>query len=94
MKELCFGFVMRIFAKVLLLTFCLVQASVAEQDIVLSALTLDQATQSILGKNKTKVLGAKTELIKGKKVHVIKILTSEGRVQYIKIDVDTGKSIK
>ncbi len=85
---------MHIFAKVLLLTFCLVQVGFAGQEIVLSALTLDQATKKVLGQNKSKVLGAKTELIKGKKVHVIKILTSDGRVQYQKVDVDTGKLVK
>ncbi len=85
---------MHIFAKALLLTFCLVQVSFAGQEIVLSALTLDQATEKVLGQNKNKVLGAKTELIKGKKVHVIKILTSDGRVQYLKVDVETGKLVK
>lgn len=85
---------MHIFAKVLLLTFCLVQPCFAAQEIVLSALSLDQATQKIIGKNKNKVLGAKTELIDGKKVHVIKVLTSDGRVQYQKVDMETGKLVK
>jgi len=85
---------MQTVAKILLLTFCLVQTAFSEKEIVLSALTLDQATKEIIGQNKNKVLGAKTETINGRKVHIIKILTSDGRVQYLKVDADTGKVIK
>jgi len=77
-----------------LLTLCLMQAASAGTAIVLSALTLDQATKQIIEQDKNKVLGAKTEVIEGKQVHVIKILTSDGRVQYLKVDADSGKLIK
>jgi len=70
------------------------QAASAGTAIVLSALTLDQATKQIIEQDKNKVLGAKTEVIEGKQVHVIKILTSDGRVQYLKVDADSGKLIK
>lgn len=85
---------MQTIAKVLLLTFCLVQVSFAGKEVIFSVLTLDEATKKIIEQNKSKVLGAKTELIDGKKVHVIKILSDDGRVQYLKVDVETGMVIK
>ena len=78
---------MQTFIKVLLLTFCLTQTAFA-------ALSLDQATRKIMEQNKSKILGAKTEKIDGKEVHVIKILTQDGRIQYLKVDAGSGKIIK
>jgi len=81
-------------AKILLLTFCLLQSVNAGENVSFAALTLDQATKKIIEQNKNKVMGAKTEVIDGKKVHIIKILTSDGRVQYLNVDAQTGKLIK
>ena len=78
---------MQTFIKVFLLTFCLTQTAFA-------ALSLDQATKKIIQQNKSKILSAKTEVINGKNVHVIKILTQDGRIQYLKVDADSGKNIK
>ena len=80
--------------KILLLTFSLVQLAYAGKDVSYSALTLDQATKKIIEQNKNKVMGAKTETVDGKEVHVIKILTSDGRVQSLNVDAETGKLIK
>lgn len=55
--------------------------------------TLDEATKQIMLDTKNKVLAAKTELISGKKIHVIKILTATGHIQHIKIDAVTGKTL-
>ncbi len=77
-----------------LLFFLFTQTVFAEQEILLSALNLDQATKQVTEANQSKVLGATTEIIDGKKVHIIKILTSDGRVQYLKVDESTGKTIK
>lgn len=85
---------MRAISKVLVLVFCFVQTVYASKEMIFSVLTLDQATKKIIEQDKNKVLGAKTEVIEGKEVHVIKILTSDGRVQYLKVDSDTGKLIK
>ena len=80
---------MQTFIKVFLLTFCLTQTAFA-------ALSLDQATKKIIQQqqNKSKILGAKTELVGGKEVHVIKVLTEDGRIQHLKVDADSGKIIK
>jgi uncharacterized membrane protein YkoI len=56
-------------------------------------ITLDEATKQVMQDTKNKVLAAKTEVIAGKKTHVIKILTSTGHIQYIKIDALTGKPL-
>lgn len=85
---------MQTIAKILLLTCCMVQTVSAGKEMLFSVLTLDQATKKIIEQNKSKVLGAKTELVDGKMVHVIKVLTSDGRVQYLNVDADTGKLIK
>lgn len=85
---------MHTIAKILLLTFSLVQLAYAGGEVSLSALTLDQATKKVIEQNENKVMGAKTEIVDGKKLHVIKILTSDGRVQYLNVDAETGKLIK
>lgn len=54
------------------------------------AVTLEEATKQVMQDSKNKVLAAKTEVIADKKIHVIKILTSAGHIQYIKIDAATG----
>lgn len=63
-------------------------AAEATQDV-----TLEEATKQVMQDTKNKVLAAKTEVINGKKIHVIKILTSAGHIQYIKIDAATGKPV-
>lgn len=55
------------------------------------AITLDDAVKQISQNSQDKVLTAKTEVIDGKKIHVIKVLTSTGYIQYIKVDAITGK---
>lgn len=85
---------MQIVIKIFLLTLCLTQAAFAGKVFVFSVLSLDEATQKIIESHKSKILDAKTEEIEGKDVHVIKVLTSDGRVQYIKVDAETGKTGK
>jgi len=82
-----YDLIMQTFIKVFLLTFCLTQTAFA-------ALSLDQATRKIMEQNKSKILSAKTEMINGKEVHVIKVLTRDGRIQYMKVDADSGTIIK
>lgn len=55
------------------------------------AVTLEEATKLVMQDTKNKVLAAKTELVDGKKIHVIKVLTLTGHIQHIKIDAATGK---
>lgn len=65
----------------------------AEGVTVLARISLDEATQKILNEGKNRVLGASTEIIDGKEVHVIKVLTPDGRILHYKIDAETGKII-
>lgn len=55
------------------------------------AITLDEAVKQVSQNTQDKVLTAKTEVIDGKKIHVIKVLTASGYIQYIKMDAMTGK---
>ncbi|MFZ2168338.1 MAG: PepSY domain-containing protein [Methylococcaceae bacterium] len=57
-------------------------------------ITLDQATKLIIDNNHNRVLGAETELIDNREVHVIKVLTPDGHIRHYKIDAETGELIK
>jgi uncharacterized membrane protein YkoI len=59
----------------------------------LPTVSLEDAIKQVMQDSKNKVLTAKTELVGGKKIHVIKILTSAGHIQHIKIDAVTGKPL-
>lgn len=55
--------------------------------------SLEDVIKQVMQDPKNKILTAKTELVDGKKVHVIKVLTPTGHIQYIKIDATTGKNL-
>ncbi|MCK9622242.1 MAG: hypothetical protein M0R47_17100 [Methylobacter sp.] len=59
----------------------------------LAYVNLDEATKQIIDGTYNKVLGAQTEIIDGREVHVIKVLTPDGRIQYFKIDAETGQLV-
>jgi len=68
----------------------------AEEIIVPSpiSISLDQATKQIINNDSNlRVLGAETEIIEDKDVHVIKVLTPDGRIVHYKIDAETGEII-
>jgi uncharacterized membrane protein YkoI len=60
---------------------------------MLARISLDEATKQIIEGTYNKVLGAQTEVIDGKEVYVIKVLTPDGRIQYYKIDAETGQLV-
>jgi uncharacterized membrane protein YkoI len=65
----------------------------AQDSIDLARVSLQEATQKILSDNKNRVLGARTEIIDGKEIHIIKVLTPDGRILHYKIDAETGAVI-
>ena len=73
----------------LFLSFANFSQVIAEDQ--LAQINLDDAAKKIIEGNERKVLGAKTEVIDGKEVHVIKVLTDDGRIQHHKIDAETGE---
>lgn len=75
------------FIKAVLLLIALLPVSVS------AAISLDEATKQVRRDSRNKVLGAKTETIEDRKVHVIKILTPDGRIQHQRIDAETGQSL-
>ena len=75
-----------------LLIFLLATRCYAEEILVSTPISLDQATQQIIkNNNNLRVLGAETEIIECKLVHVIKVLTPDGRIQHYKIDAESGE---
>ena len=77
-----------------LLMFLLSSSCFAEEILVPTPISLDQATKQIIKNDSTlRILGAETEIIECKLVHVIKVLTPDGRIQHTKIDAETGEII-
>lgn len=83
---------MRNLIKVVIVVLLFSNSCFAEH-IVLARISLDEATKQIIEGTYNKVLGAQTELIDGKEVHIIKVLTPDGRIQYYKIDAETGQLV-
>jgi uncharacterized membrane protein YkoI len=77
-----------------LLIFLLATRCFAEEILVSTPISLDQATQQIIKNNSSlRILGAETEIIECRLVHVIKVLTPDGRIQHYKIDAESGELI-
>lgn len=77
----------------LLLLIALSNACWGEDDAIPARTSLDDATRLVLKQGNKRVLGATTEFIDGKEVHVIKVLTPDGHIQHYKIDAETGAVI-
>jgi hypothetical protein len=75
------------------LTLMLSGVCLADSEMLLTRVSLDQATHQLIKEHKFRVLGAQTEIIDGKEVHVIKVLTSDGHIRHYRIDAETGKPI-
>jgi uncharacterized membrane protein YkoI len=65
----------------------------ADEDMDVARVSLHEATQKILNDGNKRVLGASTQVIDGKEVHIIKVLTPDGRILHFKIDAETGAII-
>jgi hypothetical protein len=68
-------------------------SSFAQNDTLESEVSLDEAVKQIIEGTYDKVLGAQTEVIDSKEVHVIKVLTPDGRIRYYRIDAETGQLV-
>ncbi len=65
----------------------------ADSELLLTRVSLDQATHQVIKEYKFRVLGAHTEIIDGREVHVIKVLTADGHIRHYRIDAETGNPI-
>ncbi len=61
----------------------------ADEVLLLAQVSLDDAVKQVVNGNR--LLDAETQSIGDRQVHVIKVLTDDGRVQKHKIDAETGK---
>jgi hypothetical protein len=77
----------------MLIIIALSNTCLAEDRIDLARISLHEATQKILSDGNTRVLGATTVIIEGREVHIIKVLTPDGRILHYKIDAETGALI-
>ena len=80
--------------KAVLLFFLLGNAGQATALPFWGLISLDEATQQLLKTGSMRILAAKTEVKEGRNVHIIKVLTDDGRIQYEKIDEQTGRILK
>lgn len=83
---------MRHLIKVLVVALLFSNSCFAENNL-LANISLDEATKQIIEGTYNKVLGAQTEIIDGKEIYIIKVLTPDGRIQYYKIDAETGQLV-
>ena len=60
----------------------------------MAAVDLEAAAAIVQKKVEGRVLGGKTVEEGGRTLHVIKVLTPDGRVTHIQIDAETGKVVK
>ena len=65
----------------------------AGSEVWLARVSLDEAAKKVISGSNKRVLGAQTEIIDGREVHVIKVLTPDGRIQHYLIDAETGEII-
>jgi uncharacterized membrane protein YkoI len=79
------------FIKVLLFSLLIPTVALSGSALTLSWVTLEEATKQVMKGSEKKVLGAKTQSIDGREVHVIKVLTPDGRIQHLKVDAETGQ---
>ena len=56
-----------------------------------SGISLDQAVAKVRSRYGGRVISAETRGRNGKRVHVIKVLSDEGRVRTVKVDAESGK---
>jgi uncharacterized membrane protein YkoI len=83
---------MKILINILIL-ITLSSVSHADDTIDIARVSLQEATQKILSDGNKRVLGATTEIIDGREVHIIKVLTPDGHILHYKIDAETGAII-
>lgn len=81
---------MKKFSAKLLLLLVLFVMGLNSVNALQVAMSLQDAAKKITVGNNRKVLGARTKQIDGKSVHVIKVLTPDGRMQKYHVDAQTG----
>jgi uncharacterized membrane protein YkoI len=84
---------MRHLSQIIALTLMLSDINAAEPEFIATRVSLDQATHEIISESQSRVLGAHTEIIDGREVHVIKVLTADGHIRHYRIDAETGELI-
>lgn len=79
------------FRIIILLATVMVGPVHADMALMLAELSLDDAVKQVIDGNR--LLDAETKYIDDREVHVIKVLTEDGRVQKHKVDAQTGERL-
>ncbi|MCI0654162.1 MAG: hypothetical protein L0Y39_06765 [Methylococcaceae bacterium] len=67
-------------------------AGLRAETLMVASLSLEQAARIVQGSAGGRVLGAETKIVEGRMVHVIKVLTSDGkRVKNVQVDAESGR---
>lgn len=66
----------------------------AMDQLFLAKVSVDEAARNVNKDRRSRVLGAKTKIIEGREVHVIKTLSNKGRIRNRRVDAETGKTLK
>ncbi len=77
---------MRLLNKVFLIVLTMLHAGFLQAGV-----SLDTAAKQVARSTQGQVLGAKTVRVEDKEVHIIRVLTPDGRVQHLKVDAETGR---
>ncbi len=58
------------------------------------AISAEEAAKRVQKELQGRVLGAKTVTEDGQEIHIVRILTPDGRVRHIRVDAASGKILK
>ena len=75
----------------LIFTNCLVYADTESHYLILAKISADAAAKKVIRNNKDRVLGVRKQMINGREVYIIKVLSPDtGRIKHYKVDAETG----
>lgn len=72
---------------------CLAETAATAPEPTIQAISLDTAANQLVNDPHQRVLGAATEQIDDRLVHVIKVLTEQGHIRHYKFDAGTGRPL-
>ena len=82
------------FSLIWLLTATVASNFAVADQIYLAKVSVDEAARNVNKDRRSRVLGARTKIIDGREVHVIKTLSDKGRIKNRRVDAETGKTLK
>ncbi|MFZ2450048.1 MAG: hypothetical protein WAW36_05975 [Methylovulum miyakonense] len=72
---------------------CFAEGEIARPEMVSQTISLERAANQLVKDENNRILGAETEQINDRPIHVIKVLTGQGHIRHFKFDAETGQLI-